>query len=358
MSATQKYLNICLREQWLLGCRWQCECSGESVTLSPQVYRGAIFLAPIDSAENGFEWDRVRLDATLPRDGGIHAYAMALDADDLPEWPRGGEGRDPLELFESPTASGDDFLLTGLRGRYLFLALELIRGGPESPEIHSVSVRMGGDHMVDYLPSIYHGDDFTYRFLSVFNSVLQDAERKIDRLSAQLDPAGAEPDMLGFISRWLCREPSGDEETLRREIPELLRSYETLYTPEGVKRSAKMLTGVEPTVIEYFSVDPNDPDCCNPELYRRLYGENPYRFFLLYPQEVFRGRGDIERFMGEMRSRIPAESELELVLLRPSVRLDWHTYLGINSRIGGYVSAAIDDNTTIHYDTIIGGEEE
>ncbi|MBO4915647.1 MAG: hypothetical protein J5449_10640 [Oscillospiraceae bacterium] len=358
MSATQKYLNICLREQWLQGCLWRCECSGGSVTLDPQVYRGAIYLAPIDSAENGFEWDRVKLDAALPKDGGIRAYALALDTDDLPEWPREGEGRDPQELFDAPTAAGRDFLLSGMHGRYLFLALELSRGGPVLPEIRSVSVRMGGDHMVDYLPGIYRGDDFTYRFLSVFNSVLQDTEKKIDDLSAQLDPSSAQTDMLGFISHWLCREPTGDEDALRKELPELLKSYETLYTPEGVRRSAKLLTGVEPTVIEHFSVDPNDPDCCNPELYRRLYGDDPYRFFLLYPQEVFHNRSEIEQFMRDMRVRIPAESEMELVLLRPCVRLDWHTYLGMNSRIGGYVSAAIDDNTTIHYDTIIGGEEQ
>ena len=56
--------------------------------------------------------------------------------------------------------------------------------------------------------------------------------------------------------------------------------------------------------------------------------------------------------MGEL---IPAECTLELVLLKPCVQLDWHTYLGINARIGGYVPAVLDEQATIHYDTTIGG---
>ncbi len=357
MSATQRFLTIACREQWRQGGLWRCECRGDEVALQERCYRGAVYLAPIDAAEAGFAWDRVHLEVSMPPDGGIRAYALARDVCDVPEWPAGAEGRDPREIFEAPAGTGNDFLLTGLRGRYLFLALELSSGGAVSPRLYSVSVRMGGDHMADYLPAIYRGQDFTYRFLSIFNSILQDTERRVDGLSGQLDPESAEPDMLAFLARWLCCEPGGDMSALRDELPGLLHSYETLYTPEGVRRSAKRLTGVEPTIIEHFSVDPNDPDCCNPELYRRLYGDDPYRFFCLYPQEVFHGHGEIERFLREMRNRIPAETELELVLLRPCVRLDWHTYLGMNSRIGGYVAASIDDNTTIHYDTIIGGEE-
>jgi len=58
-----------------------------------------------------------------------------------------------------------------------------------------------------------------------------------------------------------------------------------------------------------------------------------------------------------MRELIPAETTLELVLLKPCVQLDWHTYLGINSQIGSYVQAAIDEKMTIHYNTTIGGAD-
>ena len=58
-----------------------------------------------------------------------------------------------------------------------------------------------------------------------------------------------------------------------------------------------------------------------------------------------------------MRELTPAGTTLELVLLKPCVQLDWHTYLGINSQISGYIPAAINEKVTIHYDTTIGGAD-
>ena len=45
------------------------------------------------------------------------------------------------------------------------------------------------------------------------------------------------------------------------------------------------------------------------------------------------------------------------MLLKKCIQLDWHAYLGINSVVGSYVPAAIDENTTIHFDTMIGGHD-
>ena len=70
---------------------------------------------------------------------------------------------------------------------------------------------------------------------------------------------------------------------------------------------------------EAAAVDPNDPECRNPALYRRLYGEEPYRFFLLLPQGTFQKQRDMERFLERMRRLTPAETEMELVLLKPCI---------------------------------------
>ena len=42
-------------------------------------------------------------------------------------------------------------------------------------------------------------------------------------------------------------------------------------------------------------------------------------------------------------------------LLKQGVQLDRHTYLGLNTSIGEYVAAVIDETVTIHNDTTIGG---
>ena len=212
--------------------------------------------------------------------------------------------------------------------------------------------------MVDYLPAIYQGQDFTYRYLSIFNTLLMGMEADIEALPRQLDPGSASDGMVDFLARWLCMEPEKGEEDLRARLPRILDEYETMYTVEGVRRTAWRLTGRKPWIIEHFAVDPNSPACRNPALYRRLYGEDPYRFFLLLPQGTFEKQQDMERFIERMGQLTPAETEMELVLLKPCIQLDWHTYLGINSRIGDYIPAAIDDSVTIHYDTTIGGAYE
>ena len=122
------------------------------------------------------------------------------------------------DLFGPAVGTGEDILLD-LTGRYLWLALELIAGGSEGPRVECVSLRMGGDHMVDYLPSIYQGQDFTYRYLSIFNSLFQDMEKDIYDLPRKLETDITDEDMLSFLAKWLCLEKEGGAERLRELIP-------------------------------------------------------------------------------------------------------------------------------------------
>lgn len=360
MSDTQKYLTLCCSEQWQGGIFDHITYSGDALCLEDGAFAGAACLPPVDSSEAGFQWGRLKLTARVPREAAVRVYARASDQAPWPEWEalRGRPLRpDALQkLFGQPVAQTD--LLLQAKGRFLWLAVELTAGGSRRPGIDAVSLWMEGDHMVDYLPAIYRGQDFTRRYLSIFNTMFQELEAGLDALPRQLDPAGADDGMAEFLARWLCMEPEKGEEDLRGRLPRILDEYETMYTVAGVRRTVRRLTGRNPWVIEYFAVDPNDPACCNPALYRRLYGKNPYRFFLLLPRGTFQKQQDMEAFLERMRQLIPAETEMELVLLKPCIQLDWHTYLGLNSRIGGYIPAAMDDSVTIHYDTTIGGAKQ
>lgn len=357
MSQTQAYLTLCCREQWMGGLFWHVQCQGDGLCLEPDAFRGTVCLPPIDGGESGFVWSHLRLKAQVPPEAAVKVFARASDDGVWQAWSALEERPEAMvELFGQPVGSGQDLLLS-CRGRYLWLALEMTAGGVERPMVEQVSLRMWGDHMVDYLPAIYQGQSFTYRYLSIFNTMLQDMEAAVEDLPRQLDPASASEEMLRFLAQWLCAQPDAPVEELRRRLPGMLEEYETMYTVEGVSRSVERLTGRRPLLIEHFAVDPNDPDCRDPALYRRLYGEEPYRLFLLLPNDTFTSQRQLERFLEQMGELIPAETELELILLKPCVQLDWHTYLGINSRIGSYVPAAINESMTIHYDTTIGGPD-
>lgn len=356
MSETQEYLTLCRREQWEQGRFWQIECRGDTLALAPGALRGIVCLNAIDSGEAGFLWSRLRLSAKVPQDAGIRIYAHASDVSGWLKWDEESsfDGTRVEELFGEPKGAGTELWLKE-SGRYLYLALELIAGGAESPQIDAVSLRFSGDHMVDYLPAIYRDQDFTFRFLSIFNSLFQDMERSIDDLPREFTPESAMPEMLGLLAQWLCVRRAVDPAHVRSRLHELPTGYESMYTAESICKTAALLAGREPWLIEHFNVDFNDRECNNPELYRKLYGDDPYRFFLLFPQDTFSSQEEIERFLDWMRDEIPAETELELVLLKPCVQLDWHTYLGINSRIGSFIPAQLNEMTAIHYDATIGG---
>ena len=357
MGTTQNVMTLCCREQWAGAAFHGVERSGDALVLSAGAVEGYVLLPPVDAGEAGFPWGRIQVEAELPGQSGLRIYALASDGAEWPAWALAREQTPPVTpepLFGPPAAAGTEAWLS-LRGQRLWLGLALTGSGVQRPRIDAVRLWMGGEHLTDYLPAIYQGQDFTYRFLSVFTAMFQDMEQEMEAFPRQLDPAAASPEMLEYLAVWLCLEGERDPDRLRQRLGEAIAEYEQQYTPEGIRRSVERLTGRSPGIIEHFSVDPNAPDCSNPALNRRLYGDNPYRFFLLLPQDTFSSQRQLERFLEEMRELIPAETEFELMLLKPCVQLDWQSYLGMNTVISGYRPAVIDETATIHYDTTIGG---
>ena len=358
MGTMQHVMTLCCREQWEGGVFRSVELQGDALVLSSASIEGFAVLPAVDAGEALFRWSRVSLEAALPEQGGVRVYARASDT---PAWPelerlRADEQITLRELFGPSVCAGTELWLN-LTGRWLWLGVELTGSGAQRPRVDAVRVLMEGDHMTDYLPAIYREQDFTTRYLSIFTAMYQDMEREIEEFPRQLDPESASAEMLSYLASWLCMEQE-DEATLRRRFTGVLDEYERMYTPEGIRRSVERLTGAVPVIIEHFSVDPNDPACSDPELYRRLYGENPYRFFILLPRETFSSQRQMERFAERMRELIPADTEFELILLKPGAQLDWQSYLGMNASIGAFNPAILDESMTIHFDTTIGGTSE
>ena len=360
LGASQAYWFLSGAERWNGGVFRSVERRGDSLQLADDAFEGVAFLPPLDSGEMDFRWGRVRLMLEMPEDASVRIYARASDEEEWADWhqisdePRGTEAA--LALFGEAKAISSDVWLSET-GRWLWLAVGFASGGAGKPRLDAVSVLADSDHMVDYLPAVYQQQDFTYRYLSVFTAMYQDLEENIAQARRQLSPAAADPDMLQYLAHWLCADGSEPEPELRKRLPGIIEEYETMYTVDGIRRSVERLTGQTPWIIEHFAVDPNDPSCSDPTLYRRLYGDDPYRFFLLLPQGTFSEQREMERFLEQLEEVTPAETTAELVLLKPCVQLDWHTYLGINTQVGEYVTAVINESTTIHYDMTIGGED-
>lgn len=354
----QTYWHFSVAERWKDSICLSMDRRGDSLLLADDAFEGAVLLPPLDSGESDFRWGRVRLTASLPRDSSVQIFARASDDPEWDAWRRfKGDGRVSeavRTLFGPPKASSYDAWLSDT-GRWLWIAVCFASGGTEKPRLDEVSILAESDHMTDYLPSIYQKQDFTYRFLSVFTAMFHDMEERIRLSRKQFATSSADPDMLRYLAHWLCADESLTEEELRSVLPHVIEEYETMYTVSGIQRTVRHLTGQTPTIIEHFMVDPNDPSCSDPELCRKLFGDDPYRFFLLLPQGTFSNQQQMERFLEQLKEYVPAETTPELVLLKPGVQLDRHTYLGLNTSIEEYVSAIIDETVTIHNDTTIGG---
>lgn len=363
MKPEHKRLVINKREDWLNGWMHNVCLQGDSVIMQDETRpRGMFCMRALDAGENGFPWRRVILDTDVPSDGLLAVYALVSDHKYL--WD--DEDMDAAvmsgaltcekltELFGAPIAYSNDFYVNRA-GRYLWLMFEFKAAG-RSPKLSGVEICFQGDHMLSYLPAIYR-DDFTYRFLSIFDSFFMDMERKIDHLPGIFDYESAQPELLSMLAGWLgvddCR---CDTEGLRQRVRRAMYDCENLYTVDGVAYSVLQITGRKPLIIEHADVDANRVDCKNPEVLKRLYGENPFCFFVLLPHDTFANRQEQELFIEHMQERIPAHTQMELVLLKPCIQLDWHSYLGVNSYVGSYMPVKIDESTTIHYDSMIGGE--
>ena len=370
MKSTQKDLVLCKRENWSSGFRVNLDLHEDTILLDVKRHTtGLICLPAIDSGRSGFSWKRIQIACQLPEGSSLRVYAYASDSKCWGQWSdldlalsalKAGDSYTAgflRELYGEAVGRSEDFLAKRT-GRYLWLMLELMSSGAENPVIEGITVWMDGDHMTEYLPAIYQGDDFTERFLSVFNSMFLDMEERINDLPRLLDSAETDEDMLRTLASWVCLDPEWSSvENLRREIPTALDDYEDMYTVEGIKRSVKRLTGRDAIVIEHHTADPNAPSCINPAVNRALYGEDPFTFFVLLEEDTFPSRDRMEDFLEQMELLIPAGMKLKLVLLKKCIQLDWHTYLGINSTVSSYSPAAIDENTTIHFDTMIGGDD-
>ncbi|MDR1217181.1 MAG: hypothetical protein LBJ99_01190 [Oscillospiraceae bacterium] len=341
MSDAHSLLAMCGFREYDIISSENIELIEGSVTLKTGRFsKGHVCLKAIDGGESEFEWRRLSLECELPRDTLIRTYADASDDET--------DARGDMRL-----AGVEPDIYLNVTGRYLRLKFELL-SGEECPAIHKLRIHMRGDHMSDYLPEIYRtGGGFTKRFLSVFDSMVTDLEREIYHVTARFDYGKADGAELARLASWVGVDASADDVMTRERVSSALSDYENMFTVEGVRRSVKRLTGARPVIIEYTDVDPNSRDCPDSELYRRLYGENPYKFFILLDSDTFTGRDDRETFINAMGDLIPAGMEFEAVMLRRRIRLDEHCYLGHNSYISSYIPAALSGDVNVLYDVII-----
>jgi len=326
-----------------------------------------------DSTAPGTQWHKLVLDAEIPANTQVRlAYIISDDPgavslkDGVVDRQKQLEHLNSL-AWSSPLVNPGDALVFGPPGRYLWLKMDMVaRESQAAPLVRGVRLHFPRQSYLRYLPAAYQEDeqgrDFLERFLSLFETMFDSIERKIDHLARYCDAAaqtgdGAGAAFLRWIASWLAIVADGNwtDEALGRLVSQAPDLYRKRGTPRGIEAMVELYTGSRPIIVEHFQTHNvlqryagEDPELRR--IYKRLFSAEPFSFSVLL--QPFRQQGDAviagvgpcvdpagDRFGDEeiatvrriLEQDAPAHTRAWLVPLQPWVVLGWHTYLGVNT---------------------------
>ncbi|MDP9793185.1 phage tail-like protein [Catenuloplanes nepalensis] len=242
---------FCLGEA---GCHdWHGCPTGGPPPAAPSVHRhGELRTTGIDSGIPRCRWHRVTVDADVPDGCAVHlavAVTEETDSDGVVVEPDDGD-------WQLAPAGATDFLIDAPPGRYLLLRLALTGDGTATPVVRRVRLDLPRHTSADLLPAAYLADpaaeDFTERFLSLFDVELAGIDRVLDRYPALLDPAGVPDEALPWLGGLLgFAFEAGWSPAVRRELlaaaPGLFRRRGT---PGALRDVIRVVTGADPVITD------------------------------------------------------------------------------------------------------------
>ncbi len=383
MTATQKgsrsYMTLNRASEWRRALLYNLTLRDHAVVTDGTKRATAVLITgSADSGEYDFIWRNLLIDATLGENIIMKVSAYAANTTIAPVGDDrvveldsflsddGVPAEDRLkqigDLF-TPIFTNCTDAPVNLRGRYIWLKLEFVMLESHDVELRKLKLLLSGERMVDYLPELYREEDgengFLTRFLSIFDSLFFALDDDIAALGNSLDYRVAEGSMLRYLAGWLDIEDSAylSDEVLRTKIKNAISDHRRIGVKRGIAEWIRHEYGCEPNIIEYFDVRNMIYNSKDRETYQRLFGENPFKFFVVMPEGVFASQQDASVFMQRLKKRIPAHTEAEVIVAKQRIILEDHTYLGSNTVLSDYTHASMDAGSVISHDIILGGSD-
>lgn len=330
----------------------------------------------LDSREEGNKWHRAVIRSTAYGDDSIR---FCFYCSDSPQIAVDGRLLDWNEVIRSQEfgiekkqelmrpflvheiLNPQDILLYHARGRYLWLEIELFCQAEFNPEIRDMKIYAENRSFIQYLPEIYQtedGNDFLGRYLSLFEAVYQDMDRKIRNAARQLDSGCSEPDFLHWMAGWtgISDIHLWPEEKLRLLLNGIVKKNLLRGTRQYMEYMIETFTGEKPFFVEYSEIEQYRDE---PGVYanlKRYYAHGPYEVNILVREQAvptLREQMALKKVIENMK---PAHIEVHLVILRPYIYLNQNVYIGINSALGTYERASLSGMAGIP--SIVNRQEE
>jgi phage tail-like protein len=228
------------------------------------VTHGQLLTLAIDSGIDRCRWHRVRLDADVPPGCTLDTAVASSGLPQPPpqgvapagEWSAFAAGVPHAGDWQTAPGGSLDFLVDQPPGRYLFVRLRFTGDGVSTPVVRRVRLCMPRSTSLDRLPDVYRetpdSEDFSERFLSLFDATIGDLDRAIVRYPALLDAGGVPDDVLPWLAGFLdivcdARWTADQRRVILRAAPGL---YKQRGTVAGLVRSIELATGLTAGIEE------------------------------------------------------------------------------------------------------------
>jgi phage tail-like protein len=238
------------------------------------VPEGSLLSEVLDGGVEDCVWDRIALDATLPRGTSIQVdyFTSAVSASDITNsFSTNSYTFTSTEVDTTaqatptaPTYRDLTCLVVASPGRYLQFRLTFRSNSLTTPRLNSISIYFPRDSYLQYLPAVFQQDpiarDFLDRFLAIFKATFDSFDDKIDGMTALLDPMSVPEKYFPWLAGWINFQADTNWSLAKRRkmLKKAASTYRTKGTVAGLKQAVK--DSLEDLADPRFSDQANEVD--------------------------------------------------------------------------------------------------
>lgn len=377
MNRSRLYITLNRSSEWQRGLLCGMDITQHSVRSCDGRTECTMITGSSDSTEHGFIWRSLEISADISENTIMRVSAYAADSTFVSVMGKTVSldaylNDSSVSCEERLKTVGELFVPLGtdtadipinLTGRYIWIRLDFIMLDRRAVELSKIRLLLKSDSMMQYLPEMYRAADgengFMTRFMSMFDSIFFDMDDRIQKARSTIDYRIADGDMLRYLADWIMTDDAAylSRDELRQKIQTTAAEYRYTGTKAGLSDWIEREYGVKPEIVEFFNIKKMVREGKDCEVYKRLFGNDPYKFFVLLPEKTFADTHEANIFTERLKDRIPAYTEAAVIILKKNVILDSNTYLDMNSVVNGY-SCAESDMGSIGGDIILGGSND
>lgn len=208
---------------------------------------GMLVTVALDSGLPRCRWHRVQLDADIPAGTSLQVEVASSDE----------PATDPhVDDWQALSNGASDFLIDQPPGRYLYLRITFKGDGLRTPLLRRARIDFPRSTSLDSLPPVFRenprAEDFSERFLSLFDAGMGQVDAALDQFPAALDIDGTRAEMLPWLAGFLdlVFDPSWERSRQRTILAALPRLYRMRGTVAGLQLAVRLVFDSEVAIQE------------------------------------------------------------------------------------------------------------